>query len=135
GAGSQVVGVLEPADWPPEAARLPRVGDARALDLERIVALKPDLAIVWPYVAPAQLQRLREIGVPVYSSDPHTPEAIAGDLERLDAWSQWPKLPAVAKNNLFVVDANLLHRASPRFIDGAEQLCAVLDRARDNMQR
>src|SRR5437867_11741675 len=59
GAGTRVVGVLAPANWPPEAARLPRVGDARALDLERIVALKPDLVVAWPYLAPAQIERLR----------------------------------------------------------------------------
>src|SRR6516225_10543540 len=85
GAGSRVVGVLSPADWPPEAARLPRVGDARSLDLERIVALKPDLAVAWPYLAPAQIERLRALGVPIYISDPHTPEAIAEDIERLGA--------------------------------------------------
>jgi len=38
GAGDRVVGVLSPADWPPEAARLPRVGNALAMDLERVVA-------------------------------------------------------------------------------------------------
>src|SRR5215510_11870476 len=45
GAGDRVVGVLSPADWPPEASRVPRVGDARALDLERVLALAPDLAV------------------------------------------------------------------------------------------
>src|SRR5271169_5169066 len=45
GAGDRVVGVLSPSDWPPEAAHLPHVGDVRALDLERIVALEPDLAV------------------------------------------------------------------------------------------
>src|SRR5438874_1265681 len=85
GAGAHVVGVLAPADWPPEAKRVPRVGDATGVDLERIVALKPDLVVVWPYLAPAAVQRLREVGVPVFVSDPQTPEAIAADLERLGA--------------------------------------------------
>src|SRR5215472_1912696 len=85
GAGDRVVGVLSPADWPPEARHLPRVGDARALDLERIVALSPDLAVAWPYLAPAQIERLRALGLPIYVSDPHTPEAIAADIERLGA--------------------------------------------------
>src|SRR5204863_5689659 len=52
GAGGSVVGLLAPADWPPEAKRVPRVGDAAGLDLERVVALKPDLVVVWPYFAP-----------------------------------------------------------------------------------
>src|SRR5437867_4893253 len=83
GAGERVVGVLAPADWPPEAARVPRVGTAAGVDLERIVALKPDLVIVWPYLAPAQIERLRALGIPVFVSDPRTPAAIAAELERL----------------------------------------------------
>ena len=53
----------------------------------------------------------------------------------LDEWNHWRELPAVARGNLFVVDANLLHRAGPRFAAGAEQLCAALDRARQNLGR
>jgi iron complex transport system substrate-binding protein len=53
----------------------------------------------------------------------------------LDDWRQWTDLPAVRAGNLFVVDANLLHRAGPRFVDGAEALCAVIDRARANVAR
>jgi iron complex transport system substrate-binding protein len=237
GAGDRVVGVLAPADWPPEAARLVRVGTAVGLDLERIVALRPDLVIVWPYLAPAQIERLRAIGTAIFVSDPQTPAAIAVELERLgtlagtaaraagaaatfrarltaleqreagaaklsvfyeiwspplytiggrhlisaalrlcggenvftqlaspaaavgvedvlaarpeaiiagtddalrpswlDAWQRWHELPAVAHGNLFVVDANLLHRAGPRFVAGAEQLCAALDHARQNLR-
>jgi iron complex transport system substrate-binding protein len=48
----------------------------------------------------------------------------------LDDWKRWTALPAVANGNLFTVDANLLHRAGPRFLDGLEALCAELDRAR-----
>src|SRR5258708_39890720 len=83
GAGKSVVGVLSPADWPREAKHVPRIGDAAGLDLERIVALKPDLAVVWPYLAPGQVAQLRTLGVPIFVSDPRTPEAIAEDLERL----------------------------------------------------
>jgi iron complex transport system substrate-binding protein len=48
----------------------------------------------------------------------------------LDAWSRWPALAAVRYGNLFVVDANLLHRPGPRFVDGVVQLCRALDDAR-----
>jgi ABC-type Fe3+-hydroxamate transport system substrate-binding protein len=64
------------------------------------------------------------------------PEAIVAGTEDarrpawLDAWRSWPALPAVRAGNLYVVDANLLHRPGPRFIAGAEQLCANVDRAR-----
>jgi iron complex transport system substrate-binding protein len=236
GAGKRVVAVISPADWPPEAASLPRVGDAGGLDLERVIALRPDLAVVWPYLAPLQIERLRELGIAVYVSDPRSPAGIAQDIERLgalagseeeagraaaelrrrihalerqpraatklrvfyeiwnqplytiggrhlitealrlcggenvfaslalpapavsveavlaaapsvivagtdgamrpdwlDDWRRWRALPAVANGNLFVVDANLLHRAGPRFADGVIQLCAALDQARANL--
>jgi iron complex transport system substrate-binding protein len=64
------------------------------------------------------------------------PDAILAGIEGdqrpawLDAWKKWPTLPAVQAGNLLTVDAALLHRPGPRFIDGAEQLCAALDRAR-----
>ena len=48
----------------------------------------------------------------------------------LRAWKRWPDLPAVRAGNLFTVDAMLLHRPGPRFIDGVAQLCAALDGAR-----
>jgi iron complex transport system substrate-binding protein len=48
----------------------------------------------------------------------------------LDEWKRWTTLPAVAHGNLYTVDANLLHRPGPRFLDGVEGLCAALDEAR-----
>jgi len=64
------------------------------------------------------------------------PDAIvagASDAVRpawLDEWMRWPAQPAVARGRLYTVDANLLHRAGPRFVDGMEALCEVLADAR-----
>lgn len=69
GAGARVVAVSRHSDYPEAARLLPQVGDAVLLDLERIVALKPDLVVVWSNgSSPQQLQRLRAAGLPVYSS-------------------------------------------------------------------
>lgn len=69
GAGSRVVAVSDWSDYPEAAQRLPRIGDAVRLDLERIVALRPDLVVVWANgSAPQQLARLRAAGLPVFSS-------------------------------------------------------------------
>jgi len=51
----------------------------------------------------------------------------------LDDWSRWPALDAVRHHALFVVDANLLHRPGPRFVDGIAQLCGKLADARRAM--
>ena len=48
----------------------------------------------------------------------------------LDAWSRWPALDAVRAHNLFAVDADLLHRPGPRFVDGVAQLCRTMREAR-----
>jgi iron complex transport system substrate-binding protein len=64
------------------------------------------------------------------------PDAIIAGADRavrpawLDDWKRWPTLPAVAHGNLFTVDANLLHRAGPRFIDGMDALCDAVATAR-----
>ena len=85
GAGAQVVGVVAHSDWPREARALPKVGDANALDLERIVALKPDLVVAWPYTMPAQLAALQMRGTTVFVSDPKSVAGIARDVEALGA--------------------------------------------------
>lgn len=85
GAGKAVVGVVAHSDFPPPARALPRVGDAAALDLERVVALAPDLIVAWPYTTPAQLAALRAQRIAVFVSDPKTIAGIADDVEKLGA--------------------------------------------------
>ena len=47
GAGERIVGAVEYSNYPESAKKIPRVGSNVQLDLERIVALKPDLIVVW----------------------------------------------------------------------------------------
>lgn len=49
-------------------------------------------------------------------------------------WARFPQAPVQALGRVYAVDADLLTRAGPRLIDGAEQLCAALDRARSPRQ-
>jgi len=233
GAASKLVAVGARTDLPREARALPVVGDANAIDVEAILALAPDLVVTWPWTAPAQVARLRDRGIAVFTTAPRTIDAIAGDVEKLgalagtsaaaatsasafrarlsalargvrpgapvrvfyqlsdaplytigaghtitqaialcggenvfgslpvpapvvnveevlaqrpalivagtdgarrprwlDDWRRWPALPAARDAGLAVVDADLLHRPGPRFVDGVAQLCAALDRAR-----
>ncbi|WP_144159196.1 cobalamin-binding protein [Paraburkholderia sp. BCC1885] len=84
GGGSKLVGAVSYSDYPPEAQQVPRVGDNKALDLERIVALKPDLIVVWRHGnAQAQLERLRELHIPLFFSEPHQLDDVATTLTRL----------------------------------------------------
>jgi iron complex transport system substrate-binding protein len=84
GGGAKVVGAVAYSDYPPEAQKVPRVGDNRALDLERIVALKPDLIVVWRHGnAQQQLDRLRDLHIPLFFSEPRRLDDVATSLTRL----------------------------------------------------
>ncbi|OHC61334.1 MAG: cobalamin-binding protein [Rhodocyclales bacterium GWA2_65_19] len=82
GAGERVVGNVEYGDYPPAAKALPKVGGYSRLDLEAIVALKPDLVMGWESGnAPASIARLRAMGLSVYLSQPNLIADIGGELE------------------------------------------------------
>jgi iron complex transport system substrate-binding protein len=84
GAGDRVAGTVEYADFPAAATRVPRVGDSSLLDLERIVAMKPDLVLVWRHGnSPQQLQRLATLKLPTYASEARTLADIASTMRDL----------------------------------------------------
>ena len=234
GAGNTVTGASEYSDYPAAARRIPRIGGGGGLDLERILALHPDLVVAWQSGNPAgQLQRLRELGLVVFVSEPRSLAAIPRTItrlaqlagteaaaqpvtddfnRRLDAlrhsyrgrarvrvyyqvwdqplmtvngthlisdvirlcggsnvfaelpeltphidiesvlqrdpqvivvaagrdesgrqlapWRHWTRLTAVSKGQLYEIERDLLVRHTPRILEGAEQLCRILDRAR-----
>jgi iron complex transport system substrate-binding protein len=84
GAGAKLVGVSEYSDFPPEAKLVRSVGGTAALDLERVITLKPDLIVVWGSGNSAtQIAKLRSLGIPIFESEPRNFAAIASSLERL----------------------------------------------------
>lgn len=234
GAGASVVGAVEFSDYPPAAQKIPQVGGYAGLNIEAILALQPDLIIYWPEGNPARdIQRLQQLKLPLYASDPNTFADIAASLQRfaeltgradegfvatrafqqrlaelqqryqqakavrvfyqvwhqplvtqsgdtfisrvlelcggenifarlpmrspqiseeavlaenpdviiasgmaaerpqwLDHWRRYPHLSAVKNNHLYHVHPDLLHRPTPRLLDGAEQVCALLESVR-----
>lgn len=48
----------------------------------------------------------------------------------LDDWRRWTRLTASRRNNLFFIHPDLLQRATPRLLEGVEQLCGHLETAR-----
>lgn len=84
GAGHLLVGVSEYSDYPEQAKKIPSVGNIFALDLERMLALKPDLVLVWGTGNAKQLaSKLRDHHIKVFESEPHDFETVASSLERL----------------------------------------------------
>jgi len=84
GAGARLVGALEYSDYPAEAKALPRVGSEASIDLEALVALRPDLVIAWPNAGSARaVERIAALGIPVFRSEPRELEDIARTMETL----------------------------------------------------
>jgi iron complex transport system substrate-binding protein len=235
GAGAAVVGASEFSDYPEAARAIPRVGGGGGLDLEAVLALQPDLVIAWESGNPAgQAQRLQQLGLPVFFSEPGHLEGIISSLERfgqltgrqedahvqartfadhldelrrrysgrdeitvyyqiwerplmtvngrhiisdvirlcggrnvfadlpvlapqisseavlaanpdvivvgdaagepaasLVAWEHWPELKAVRQGHLYTIQRELLVRQTPRLLEGAEQLCRLLEGVRE----
>jgi iron complex transport system substrate-binding protein len=84
GGGSHVVGVVSYSDYPEQAKAIPQVGSNRELDMERIMALKPDLIVVWRHgSSERQIDMVRQLGVPMFHSDPQKLEDIPESVLRL----------------------------------------------------
>jgi iron complex transport system substrate-binding protein len=84
GAGERLVGVVEFSDFPPAAKALPRVGGDAGIDVERVLALQPDLVVAWPNVGSVRtVNQLQQLGLPVFRSEPRALDDIASTLERL----------------------------------------------------
>jgi iron complex transport system substrate-binding protein len=111
GAGGQVVGTVEYSNFPVAAGRIPRIGDSAQLDLERIVALKPDLIVVWGSgSAQRQLDKLLRLGIPVFYNEPRQLPDIARAVEQLGrlAGTEAVALPAA---RAFTARADELRRS------------------------
>jgi iron complex transport system substrate-binding protein len=232
GEGDRLKGVTQHCDFPADAQSLPKIGSYVHPDLERIVALKPDLCIAVRDGNPGNVvAELEALGIPVYAVDPRNldtavdtvlevgqllnattkaqhlanemrariervkvrvagtegrprvffqigtaPIVSAGtntvinelivaaggqnlaegpasyplfsmeqvlalqpeviiitsmtkelDTEQMSAeWRQYESLPAVRNNRIFIVDADLFDRPTPRLINGLETLAGII---------
>ena len=115
GAGSFVVGVSDYSDYPAEAKRLAHVGNYANLDLEAILAKRPDLVIAWEGgSSAAQLARLKALGLPLFISQPRTIEDIATNIERFGELAGTSILAAVSARTFRVRHAELRSRYANR---------------------
>ncbi|MCF1427910.1 MAG: cobalamin-binding protein [Shewanella sp.] len=232
GAGDSILATTDHADYPEPAKQIPRIGGFYGFSLEKLLALKPDLVVVWGGGNRQQdIDKMRQLGLRLHDSTPKKLEDVAnelrtlgkltgheaqankladelerklaklradnaikppvtvfyqmwsqplmtvanqswiaqiisacnganvfantasdypqvslenvlikapqvilqsedsGNVQRVD-WQQWPDIPAVANNQIYPLNADLLHRAGPRVIDGVAATCDALDKAR-----
>ncbi|MGO2011668.1 MAG: cobalamin-binding protein [Pseudoalteromonas sp.] len=86
GAGEQIVGTVEYSDFPAAANNIPRIGGHQGIQLEKLLALKPDLVLAWKTGSKAEdLARIKSFGIEVSYSDASEVDKVPYELRRLGA--------------------------------------------------
>jgi len=84
GAAKSVVAVSDYSNFPEAAKNLPSVGNVFAMDTERLLAIKPDLVVIWGTGNGKVLaSKLRSNHITVFESEPRNYEMVATSIERL----------------------------------------------------
>lgn len=84
GAGARIVATVDYSDYPEAAQTIPRVGGYSRIDLEAVIAQRPDLIVGWKSGNnAATLEKLQRFGIPLFLSDPHRLETIADEIDAL----------------------------------------------------
>lgn len=93
-AGITPVAVSSFSDYPPQAAHIEQVATWQGMNLERIVALKPDLVLAWRGGnAERQVNQLSSLGITVKWVDAVSIEQVAQTLRDLAPFSPTPNAP------------------------------------------
>jgi len=117
GAGDRVAGVSDYDRFPPEVEKIAKVGGLLDPNLERILALRPDLVIV--YDTQADLKRqLDRAGIPVYNyvhrGLPDITETIRSIGRRIGASAAADAQAAQIERRLAETRARVLGRTKPK---------------------
>ncbi|MDG1495810.1 MAG: cobalamin-binding protein [Porticoccaceae bacterium] len=84
GAGDRLIGVVSYSDYPPEALNIPVIGSYNSINYEALVALQPDLVLVWNSGnGPELAERLEALGLSVFVSEPKRLPDIARSLNKI----------------------------------------------------
>jgi len=81
GAGEQIIGTTNFADYPEQAKSIPVIGNYLRLQIEKVITLKPDLIIAWKSGSPSDdLARLKQLGFTIVYSQPNSFADIAKEM-------------------------------------------------------
>jgi iron complex transport system substrate-binding protein len=101
GAGDRLVGVTDHCDYPPEAARLVRVGGIATPSFEAILALRPDVVLATSESNRAEdVRRLAALGLTVYVIRPVDFGSVLESIERLGAVLGRPREAAAVADGM-----------------------------------
>ncbi|MBV8740586.1 MAG: ABC transporter substrate-binding protein [Sinobacteraceae bacterium] len=86
GADSRVVATVEYSDEPAAARAVPRIGDVVAIDMERLLAARPQVVVAWPGGGNiAQVGAIERLGIPIYREQVNRLDDLGASLRRLGA--------------------------------------------------
>ena len=109
GAGDRVIATVQFSDEPPAAKRVPRIGDVTAVDMERLVALRPDIVVVWPGGGNlAQIEKIAQLGIALYRQQVNRLADLPASVRRLGALAADP---SVAERAARALEDQLQHLA------------------------
>ncbi|WP_323995566.1 cobalamin-binding protein [Aeromonas hydrophila] len=83
GAGDRIVATDDASDYPPEVKRLPQVANYRSINLEALLAQKPDLIVAWRSAQSRMLAPVEQLGIPVFYSEPTDFASLATEMRAL----------------------------------------------------
>lgn len=83
GAGNRIVGVSSYSDYPAEAKNIPSIGSYIAPDVEKIIALKPDLVVALAQTQAQQIRLLKRAGIRVAAVEPKNMQQILTAIDTI----------------------------------------------------
>ena len=83
GLSDRVIGVTRYCNYPEEAKEKEKIGGFATPDIEKIIALKPDLILAFGTLQTSQVTELEDRGQTVFWLYPHTVEDILESFERI----------------------------------------------------
>lgn len=93
GLGDNLIAVSAYSDYPEQAKILEQVSDWQGVNVERIIALKPDLILAWRGGNPQRpLDQLASFGIPIIYFDPQTIDEVINAVNELSQYSPKPEL-------------------------------------------
>ncbi|MFT5850616.1 MAG: vitamin B12 transport system substrate-binding protein [Colwellia sp.] len=81
GAGDKIVGAVAYSDYPKAALDIPRVGSYHGMQIEKLLALNPDLVIVWKSGnSQSDIDKMKRLGLKIVFSNPVDIADVATEL-------------------------------------------------------
>ncbi len=78
-----LVGVTSYCNYPPQTQKIEKVGNVTEVDVERVVALNPEVVLAGSLTPPEVVERLEKLGIPVFVLDPHNIEEVLEDIDKV----------------------------------------------------